>query len=361
MAFSSLVFPYFLLITIDKIIFTFFLNFLFKSTVSVFPPFLLFLLKFHSSSIVSCISNPVIFFLFYKFLHQFLQIFPHFSCFNPGSSSIRLASFKFIISCLSFSWISTPFLFFPPFSFLFLLPHSSLPIHFPITPLWWFLQYSLTFPSFSFVAAFHSSSFFFHFRSSDRFSCSAVFFVFFLHILPHSISTQFSSIIIALLQFIITMITPSSSSSSSSISAYSFFFPLFFLFSSFSFLPLLFLLPPSSVFLHISVWRFPQFSLSFPGSGAPRSCTLSIPVRELTWKLLLFHTEIISISFGKCTFWSRATNKCKKFKFWNFWEHPLWRNSGSMLLMDFHFLWSCYTGINCNRTAMFVNLHKVHV
>ena len=31
-------------------------------TVSLFPPFLLFLLKFHSSFIVSCISNPAIFF-----------------------------------------------------------------------------------------------------------------------------------------------------------------------------------------------------------------------------------------------------------------------------------------------------------
>ena len=50
-----------------------------------------------------------------------------------------------------------------------------------------------------------------------------------------------------------------------------------FLFSSFSFLPVLFLLPPSSLFLRIPVWWFPQFSLSFPGSGAPRSHTLSIP------------------------------------------------------------------------------------
>ena len=56
-----------------------------------------------------------------------------------------------------------------------------------------------------------------------------------------------------------------------------FLFSSVFLFSSFSFLPFLFLLPPSSGFIHISVWQFPQFSLSFPGSGAPRSCTLSIP------------------------------------------------------------------------------------
>ena len=114
-----------------------------------------------------------------------------------------------------------------------------------------FLDISLLFSCccFSFLV-----SFFFHFRSSDRFSSSAVFFVLFLHILPHSISTQFSSFIsFAWFRFIITMITmlfPSSSSFSSSvsssISAYSFFFPplfsplfLFFLFSFF-FLPLLF-------------------------------------------------------------------------------------------------------------------------
>ena len=125
--FSSLVFPYFLLITIDKIIFTFFLNFLF--TVSIFPPFLLFLLKFHSS-IVSRISNPAIFFLFYKFLHQFVQIFPHFSCFNPGSSSISLASFKFIISCPSFSWISTPFSLFSSF-FISFSPSSFFSFTYP--------------------------------------------------------------------------------------------------------------------------------------------------------------------------------------------------------------------------------------
>ena len=57
---------------------------------------------------------------------------------------------------------------------------------------------------------------------------------------------------------------------------------LFLFFNSYlfspSFLPLLFLLSPSSSSYPItSMWWFPQFSLSFPGSGAPRSRTLSIP------------------------------------------------------------------------------------
>ena len=88
-----------------------------------------------------------------------------------------------------------------------------------------------------------------------------------------------SALILSIMIDLTASWSPCSSSINSSISASSFVFLLFFLFSSFSFLPLLFFLPPSSLFLHIPVWRFPQFSLPFPGSGAPRSRTLSIPGR----------------------------------------------------------------------------------
>ena len=30
---------------------------------------------------------------------------------------------------------------------------------------------------------------------------------------------------------------------------------------------------------------------------------------------------------GKCIFWRKATNRCKKFKFWHFWECPLYEIS----------------------------------
>ena len=91
------------------------------------------------------------------------------------------------------------------------------------------------------------------------------FFTFFF-ISVVSISTQFSSFIsFAWFKFIITMITMQFLFVSSSISA-SFFFS--FLFSTCSFLPFLLFLPPSSL-LHMPVWRFPQFSLSFPGAVLP--------------------------------------------------------------------------------------------
>ena len=44
------------------------------------------------------------------------------------------------------------------------------------------------------------------------------------------------------------------------------------------------------------------------------------------WKLLLFHPEMISAQF----LWGNVflkeellINRCKKFKFWHFWERPL--------------------------------------
>ena len=89
----------------------------------------------------------------------------------------------------------------------------------------------LDIPSFSLVATFHSSSLF-SFISDPAIAFPILQFSssFFLHILPHSISTQFSSFIsFAWFKFMITTLFPSSSSVSSSISVYSFFFsPLFF-------------------------------------------------------------------------------------------------------------------------------------
>ena len=31
------------------------------------------------------------------------------------------------------------------------------------------------------------------------------------------------------------------------------------------------------------------------------------------------------ISLGKCAPWRRATNRCKKFQFWSFWESPQYK------------------------------------
>ena len=132
-------------------------------------------------------------------------------------------------------------------------------------------QYSLTFPPFS-CCCFSFLLFFLpfliqwslhilQFSSSFFFTLSLIYVV--------SISSQFSSFIsFAWFKFIITMLFLF-------VRELLNFCLLFFLFS---FLPLLFLPPPSSLFLHITVWPFPQFSLSFPGSGAPCSRTLSIPV-----------------------------------------------------------------------------------
>ena len=134
--------------------------------------------------------------------------------------------------------------------------------------MWRFPQFSMIFLIFFHVAAFHSS-FLLPFQiQRSLFLFFSFFFVFFLHILPHVVSnsTQFSSFIsFAWFKFIITMLI---------------LFLIFYLFSFllFSFSSHSFLLPPSSpLILHIPVWWFPQFSLSFPGSGAPCYRTLSIP------------------------------------------------------------------------------------
>ena len=133
-----------------------------------------------------------------------------------------------------------PFSLFFSFCISFLLPHSPLPPHIQITPLRWFLQYSLTFPSFSLVAAFHSSSLFS--STSDPaisfpiLQFSYFFFTIFL-IFCCSISTQFSSFIsFASFKFIITMITMLFLFLCKFLN----FFVFFFLFSSF-FFSLLFL------------------------------------------------------------------------------------------------------------------------
>ena len=262
--FVLFLFSHILLITIDKIIFNFFLNFPF--TLSLFPPFILFLLEFYSSSIVSCISNPAIFFLFYKFLHQFLQILPNFSLFQSRFPH-SLAWLQITLSSVA---LSTPFFHFSSFFISFLLPHFSLPLHIPITPLWWFPQYSLTFPSFSLVAAFHSSSFFFHFWSSDRLSYSSVFF-FFTFFLISVVQFQ-PSFPHALPLLDISLSSPWSPCSSYKLLNFCLFFfsfLLFFLFSSFSFLSLLFLLTPLLLFFISQCDDFLNFLCNFLGAVLP--------------------------------------------------------------------------------------------
>ena len=137
--------------------------------------------------------------------------------------------------------------------------------------MWWFPQLLLSFPSFSFVAAFHSALLSPAFPIQQPFSCSSIFFF----CLFTSYSTSFLLFQPSFPSSLALLNLNLSCSSSSVIPA------SFLLFLFLSFLPLLFLLPPSSPPpLHIpvtSMWWFPQFSLSFPGSGAPRSSTLSIP------------------------------------------------------------------------------------
>ena len=245
----------------------------------------------------------------------FQSSFPHSLAWLPlNLSSVALHFPEFLPFFLFFLPFS--FLFLPPFSFLFLPPHSSVHLYIPITPLWWFPQYSLTFPSFSLVAAFHSSSFFFfYFRSSVLFSYSSVFFfVFFLHIFTFflisvvSMSTQFSSFIsFALYKFIITMLFLFLWKF---LNFYLFFFFLLFFFSSSSL---------SSLFLHIPVWRFPQFSLSLPGSGAPRSRTLSIP--DLWSRSTLPHNaEIISV-WNESNFHRKSHTRDFLLEQWNPHDH----------------------------------------
>ena len=117
--------------SIDKIIFTFFLNFLFSFS---FPSFSL-VSAFYSSSIVSCISDPAIFFLMLQISSSVSSnsSFLLFQCNFPHSLAwLHLIYHQLLFLFLNFNPF---FLFFPPFSF-FLFPHSPLfPLHILITPL----------------------------------------------------------------------------------------------------------------------------------------------------------------------------------------------------------------------------------
>ena len=125
---SSDIFSYFLLITIDKIIFTFF------PQLPLYPLFSL-LFSCFCVNFIPLLLSPAFpswrsFSYFTNFFISFFKFFLIFVVSIQFSSSISLASFKFIISCSSFSWISTPFSLFPPFSFLFsssLFSSSSYP------------------------------------------------------------------------------------------------------------------------------------------------------------------------------------------------------------------------------------------
>ena len=154
---SFLVFPHLLLITIDRIILTFFLNFLF--TLSLFPPFLLFCFNFILLLLSPAFSIRRSWSYFTNFFISFFKFFLISVVSIQFSSSISLTSFKFIIGCSSFSWISTAF---SPFSSFFISFSSSLFSSSSYTnyTMWLFPPYSFIFPSFTLVSAFHSSSIF---------------------------------------------------------------------------------------------------------------------------------------------------------------------------------------------------------
>ena len=91
---SLLVFPHFLLITIDRIIFTFFLNFFF--TLSLFPPLLLFCLNF--IPLLLCPAFPIrrSFSYFTNFFISFFKFFLIFVVLIQFSSSITSTSTKIL-------------------------------------------------------------------------------------------------------------------------------------------------------------------------------------------------------------------------------------------------------------------------
>ena len=63
---------------------------------------------------------------------------------------------------------------------------------------------------------------------------------------------------------------------------------------------------------------------------------------------------------GKCIFWRKATNRCKKFKFWNFWERPLYEIS-EYAFKCFNTVWTvfnCLKIIQAFRTIRESILHK---
>ena len=203
-----------------------------------FPPFLLLLL------FIPLLLSPAI--LIRRFFFPILQIS---SSVSSNSSSFllfqsslphSLAGLHLIYHQLLFlSLIYIFFLSFFLFFHFFLFPHSPFPLHIPITPLWWFPQYPWHFPpfllsiplffSFLHLVSLHSSSF-------PLFQCQPSF--------PHS-----SFITFAWFKFIIPMLFHCNMF----LNFLLFFFFCFFsssslsssLFSSFSFLPLLFLLPSS--------------------------------------------------------------------------------------------------------------------
>ena len=157
-----LVFPHFFAnyeFMIDKIIFTCFLNFLFSFSLPppLFMVFLLIIPLFYW--LLHFWSGDLFFSYFTNFLISFFKFFLIFvvPIQFQVSSFINLALFYHLLHFLFLNFYPF-FLFIPPFLFLFLFPHPPFPLHISITPLWWFPQYSLIFPSFSLIAAFHSSS-----------------------------------------------------------------------------------------------------------------------------------------------------------------------------------------------------------
>ena len=288
---SLFVFPHVLLIIIGKIIFHLFPQL--PCPLSFFPPFLPFLAAF-SFFFIPHLSSPTFplqwyCFLFFKFLVQicfslslslfFFQILYLFGCFNPFSHSLALLSLSLSsLGLLSFHLFSPFFLLvlFFFFLYLFLLSFStSYPYYTNVMISSVFLVISLFFLLLLLFILLFSLL---HFQSSNLFPVLPFSFLsfHFLFFLIFVVSTQFSSFIsFAKFEFIITMLFIFFNS-------YLFSpFPLFSSFSSSSFSPFS-LFSSSSSYPITSLWWFPQFSLSFPGSRAPRSRTLSIPDLYIT-------------------------------------------------------------------------------
>ena len=69
----------------------------------------------------------------------------------------------------------------------------------------------------------------------------------------------------------------------------------------------------------------------------PRSCRLLcwIKAKTFCWNCtpISYWNDFIQITFGKCAYWRRAMNICKKFKLWKFWKRPLWRHMGYAFIL----------------------------
>ena len=231
------------------------------ATFSLPSLFSLFLVStFHSCSIVSCISDPTIFFPIFFFTNFFISFFKFFLIFVVSiqfSSFISLASFEIALHFPEFLPFFLSF-FLLQFPFFFLSSSSSYPNYTIVMISSIFLDISLLFSCCCFSFLF---SFFFHFRSSDlfpifQFSLS-FFFTFFL-ISVVSISVQLNS---SFISFTITMLFLF-------LCKFLNFYLFFFLFSS-SFLPLFFLLPPSSFFFISQCDDFLNFPCHFLGALLP--------------------------------------------------------------------------------------------